>query len=88
MAYKVLWEEGARDDLADIDKAVARKIIEKVTGYVASDPVAMGKPLKGVYKGLYRYRFGDWRIIYALDREAEEMIVLRIGHRRNVYDIR
>lgn len=85
MAYNLKWNQGARDDLAQIDKSIAGRIINKITGHLASNPEDLGKPLKGIFRGLYRYRFGDWRIIYALDREENSIMILRAGHRKDVY---
>ena len=42
--------------------------------------------LKGEWKGLYRYRIGDYRAIYRLDKEEKVLIVERLGHRREIYD--
>jgi mRNA interferase RelE/StbE len=85
LAYNVRWNKDARDDLAQIDKSIARRIIDKITGHLASNPADLGKPLKGIFHGLYRYQCGDWRIIYALDREEKLIMILRAGHRKDVY---
>jgi mRNA interferase RelE/StbE len=47
--------------------------------------MSLGKPLKGMFKGLYRYRFGAYRIMYAVDMGQKEILVLRVGHRKEVY---
>jgi mRNA-degrading endonuclease RelE of RelBE toxin-antitoxin system len=42
--------------------------------------------LKGdMWRGCFRYRVWDYRIIYRLDRSARELTVLKVGHRRDVY---
>ena len=39
-----------------------------------------GKPLQGgIFKGLYRYRYGSYRIIYAIDRDSVIILILRIA---------
>lgn len=43
------------------------------------------KPLAGKLAGRYRYRVGDYRVIYRIDDPAEEVIVLVIAHRSDVY---
>lgn len=85
MAYKVEWHEGVFKDLRGLDRETAGKIIERVQKYLAQDPMKIGKALKGQFSGLWRYRFGDYRVIYALDLEAETMKVLKIGHGKDVY---
>ena len=86
MSFKVQWSEGAIEDLKRLkDKELARKILAKVSDYVAQDPVPLGKALTGQFAGLYRYRFGKIRIIYAVDIQHGVLSVLHVGNRKDVY---
>jgi mRNA interferase RelE/StbE len=38
------------------------------------------------FKGLYRYRYGSYRIVYAIDRETVIILILRIADRKDVYE--
>lgn len=51
---------------------------------IAADP-AVGVPLKGALKGLNKYRVGPYRIIYEIRRSHLLIIVIDIGHRKEVY---
>lgn len=51
---------------------------------IASDP-GVGVPLKGTLKGLNKYRVGPYRIIYELHRSRLLIVVIDIGHRKEVY---
>ncbi len=86
MAYSVKWQEKAIEDLKNLDKQTAKGIFERVKTYLSQDPISLGKPLKGMFRGLFRYRYGDYRIIYALDRKEKNILILRIGHRKNIYN--
>jgi len=86
LAYNVKWQEKAIEDLKDLDKQNAKAIMERVKIYLSQDPISLGKPLKGMFKGLFRYRYGDYRIIYALDRKRKNILILRIGHRKDIYN--
>ncbi len=44
------------------------------------------KRLKGEWSGYLRYRVGDWRVIYRVDDDARQVIVVVIAHRREVYE--
>ncbi|GAA6615548.1 type II toxin-antitoxin system RelE family toxin [Scytonema sp. NUACC26] len=44
------------------------------------------KPLKGNYSGYYRYRVGDYRIVYSINDETMQVLVATIAHRGEVYD--
>jgi len=52
---------------------------------IAKDPFS-GKKLKGKYAGLLSYRFSDYRIIYEIRQHQLPVVILRIRHRKNVYD--
>jgi mRNA interferase RelE/StbE len=85
LSYKVTWHEDALEDLKGLDKSRAREIVGKVDDYLAKDPLAVGKPLKGIFLGFFRYRCGNYRVIYSIDRKEELLSVLTVGHRKNVY---
>lgn len=85
MSYNVTWHENAVVDLRRLDKARARDIVGKVDDHLSEDPLALGKPLKGIFRGLFRYRCGDYRVIYSIDRQEERLVVLTVGHRKDVY---
>lgn len=83
--FKIIWDEKAVNDLKKIDKSLAKKIILKVDNFLVKDPSKLGKPLTAEYKGLYRYRYGNYRIIYQLIEHKLIIIVVGIGHRSSIY---
>lgn len=85
MAYRVLWHEHALNDLKELDRQTAGKIVSRVKGHLSQDPEKLGKPLKGVLKGLYRYRIGDYRIMYSIDRGDNQISILYVGRRKDIY---
>jgi len=85
LGYKVRWHEDVWKDFRDLDKEVARKIIDRVTEYLVKDPLRLGKPLKENLAGLFRYRFGDYRIMYVVDMPKETITILKVRHRKDVY---
>lgn len=86
MTYSILWHEEAINDLRKIDRQTKKKILAKVKDYLSKDPISLGKPLQGIFKGLYRYRYGSYRIVYAIDRESVAILILRIADRKDVYE--
>jgi mRNA interferase RelE/StbE len=44
------------------------------------------KPLKGELAGAYRYRVGDYRVVYTIDDEVVRVFIITIAHRRDVYE--
>ena len=82
--YKIEYAKGVAKDLQKLPQAVKAKALHLVEQVLISNPHA-GKPLHGLYKGLWKYRLGDYRIIYAIEAKRLVIFVLRIRHRKNVY---
>jgi mRNA interferase RelE/StbE len=85
LSYKVIWHEDALENLRGLDRSRAREIVDKVDEHLSKDPLSLGKPLRGIFKGMHRFRCGDYRVIYTLDRKDERLMVLTVGHRKDVY---
>jgi mRNA interferase RelE/StbE len=86
LIYSIRWHDDAIEDLKVIDRQTQKKIIARVKDYLSKDPVSLGKPLQGIFKGLYRYRYGSHRIIYAIDRGSLVILILRVADRKDVYE--
>ena len=85
---KVELSEQARRDLKSLDPQTARRILRFLVERVSrhEDPRNVGEALKGSRFGeLWRYRVGDYRLISRIEDEKSLILVLRIGHRREVY---
>ena len=83
--YKVAYLNSVEEDLKKLDKTTARKILNRIETYLACDPKELGKPLKGEFQGYWRYRWGDYRVIYKISEREILIIVLRISNRKDVY---
>lgn len=82
--YKIEYAKGVLKDLKSLPKKVQKRALEIVENYLAEDPF-IGKPLTGKFKGFWKFRMGDYRIIYALEKAKVTIFVLRIRHRKEVY---
>lgn len=89
MEYKVEIEKKALKQLRKIDKQQQRLIRSWVeTNLVGSeDPRKIGKQLKGNLNEYWRYRVGSYRIIADINDDKVMITVVRIGHRKDIYDI-
>ena len=82
MGYEIKYKASVIHDLKKMDKQVAHRIIDEFEITILKKPDC-GTPLKGQFKGMYRLRIGDYRIIYTMVKN--DILVLRIGHRKKVY---
>lgn len=87
MAWTVDYTHTARTQLKKLDKPVARRILDFMDKRVAlqEDPRALGKALTGPLGALWRYRVGDYRVICEIQDGAVKILVVRIGHRGDLY---
>lgn len=85
MGYEITWQEKVLKDLEVIDKKDAARIVERVKTYLVQNPAGLGTPLKGIFKGLFKYRYGNYRVIYAMDMAEKKIIVLHVKHRKEAY---
>ena len=83
--YKVAYLDSVEEDLKKLDKSTVRKILNRIETYLAQDPKELGKPLKGEFQGYWRYRWGDYRVIYKISEREILILVLRISNRKDVY---
>jgi len=83
--YKIVYLDSVEDDLKKIDKATVKKILNRIETYLAKNPKELGKPLKGEFQGYWRYRWGDYRVIYKISEREILVVVLRISNRKDVY---
>ncbi len=88
MAWQIEFEDAAKQDLAKLDKPIARRITTFLRERVAvlEDPRSIGEALKGSKLGAFwKYRVGDYRIISSIDDGVLRVLVVKIGNRREVY---
>jgi mRNA interferase RelE/StbE len=85
LAWTIEWTDSARKQLRKLDRQVARQIVEFVETRAAPDPRAVGKALAAQFASLWRYRVGDHRVIVSIEDALLRILVVRVGHRREVY---
>ena len=81
--YSIQIEKNAEDFLKKLQKKDAEIILNKIYS-IRENPYRFLKRLQG--EKLWRLRIGDYRVIVDVIVSMNKIIVLRIGHRKNVYD--
>jgi mRNA interferase RelE/StbE len=87
-AWTIEFDDRARRELrkldAKIQKTILRYLRERIAG--AEDPRVFGKPLRMKLAGLWRYRVGDYRLICRFEENRMVVMILKVGHRSDVYE--
>ena len=86
LAWTLLISETATRQLKKLDRSTAQTLLRSLSRLLqeVEDPRRRGKPLPANLAGLWRYRVGDCRMICRIEAERLVLLVLQIGHRREV----
>lgn len=88
--YQVIYTEKAREDLRSLGLSVQQRIAKKIHFFsLQKNPLSFAKRLKNTALGQYRFRIGDYRVLFDIDNKGKISIlmILRIKHRKDVYDL-
>lgn len=83
--YEVIFTASARRSLERIPPRIVAAIVEFAFGDLAQTPRKVGKPLKRELEGSYSARRGPYRILYNIDDLSNQIQILRVDHRADVY---
>jgi len=83
MPFSVRIKASAAEELGAIDATSRRRLVAAIDA-LATDPLR-GQALKGGLTGLRRIRVGDFRVVYEVRETELVVLVVRVGHRREVY---
>jgi len=83
--WRVEFSENAEDDLALLDRPIRRRIISGLEWLSGNFDSVVPIPLEGRWRGLFKFRVGDWRIIYAIKFTGHALIIHYIDHRSKIY---
>lgn len=87
MVWQISYNSKVEKDLKKMSVDVRKRIVKYINERVAPAPLDLGEELKGNLQGLRRYRVGDYRIICEIQNEIVTVLVLSVGHRKNIYKI-
>jgi mRNA interferase RelE/StbE len=82
--YSLNFDKNAKDFLKKLDKPEQKRILDKLE-QLKTNP-ELGKPLTGNLIGLWSLRIGDKRAIYQIFHDKLIVLVIKIGHRKNIYE--
>jgi mRNA interferase RelE/StbE len=85
--WRVEFDRTAARDLRKLGIDAERRVLSYLRTRIAGsgDPRRFGHPLIGDLQGFWRYRVGDYRIVAAIEDDRFIVLVVTVGHRREVY---
>lgn len=83
MSFDIFLTAESEEFIKNCDKAIRNRIVKSLRK-LENEPES-GKPLTSILTGLWSLRIGDYRAIYQIKRSQLIVVVIKIGHRKNVY---
>lgn len=81
--YKLVFEKKTLHDLNKLEKGIRKRIWNKLQD-CKEDPFRFFDKLVNMQG--FKLRIGDWRIVADIIREKEAIVILKVGHRKNIYE--
>lgn len=86
MSFEIEYDSQPEKFLKKQESNIARRIMDKIEEVLPSNPVPQNaKPLVGQH-GCFRFRIGDWRVLYRVNYQDSVIIILKIDKRSRAYD--
>jgi len=87
VTWRIKYARSVHKTVKKLQPQVRQRIHDYLEKRIArlDDPRQVGKPLKGQHSELWRYRVGEYRIICEIQDNTLVVLVIRIGHRKEVY---
>ena len=82
MKFRLVYTHKAIKDIEKLDPATKHRLYKAMVRY-EEDPLPYAEKLTDPRLGTYRFRIGSYRVIF--DVEGSDLVVLRVGHRKEIY---
>jgi mRNA interferase RelE/StbE len=87
LIWSVEFDDAAAKELRKLNRQAQQEILRYLRERITTDedPRRFGKPLSRDLAGLWRYRVGNYRLVCDIEDEKVVVLVVRVGHRKDVY---
>jgi mRNA interferase RelE/StbE len=82
MKFSLVYTKRAIRDIRKLDESIKLRVGKALLRF-REDPMKYAEKITDTRLGQYRFRIGDYRVVF--DLEGNEIVVLRVGHRRDIY---
>lgn len=83
MTFEVVWSQSAIKQLKKLDRSVAKRIVDAVDKLLVDPHNVVSRIANSPY---FRLRVGDYRVLVDIQRKELRVLVVKVGHRKSVYD--
>ena len=86
--YEVEFTSNAESDLSRLDAPIAQRVLTRLRWLAENFDAIRPEGLRGDWRGMFKLRVGDYRVLYTCNRAKREIVVHFAKHRREVYRVR
>jgi mRNA interferase RelE/StbE len=83
MRFQIIWSESAVNELKKLDRTLSKRIFNKVS-QLSENPYHFDV-IKMVGDPYFRLRVGDYRVIFDIQNDLLRILIIKVGHRKNIY---
>lgn len=84
MTWELIYHGDVVEYLERVGRAAARRIVRTIDDRLPQAPLSIGAPLAGNLAGFRKLRIGDYRVVYHVREQQVIVVVLAVGHRRDM----
>lgn len=84
--HAVEFRPDAREGLRRLGESSAQRVLDKIRWLSENFETVHHEALTGEFKGLFKLRVGDYRVVYSVLPKARRIVIHLVGHRRNIYE--
>ncbi len=86
MVYQIKFKDSAKKEFSKLEKNLQNRIYNFLENRVKNNPHILKESLLGNKKGLWKYRVGDYRLVCQILDDELIVLVVGVGHRREIYN--
>lgn len=86
MIYYIEYDSDTIKELASLPRQIQQRVVKKINWLTENVELIKHQSLTANWVEFYKLRVGDYRIIYTFDVEEKLIFIVKIGHRKNIYN--
>ena len=83
MRFQIIWSDSAAKELKKLDRTISKRIFNKVS-QLSENPYHFDV-IKMVGETYFRLRVGDYRVVFDIQNSMLRILIIKVGHRKNIY---
>ena len=88
MGYQVFLTSEAQSSLSRLDQPIRDRLLKRLKLFINNFDSLQHESLSGEFANYFKYRIGEYRVIYAFSKTENTIFIKMVGHRKDIYKIK